>query len=810
MTRPDFIFFIQNKDNLFWKRNSDGDVEINSTAKPLDYSPEEWDQITIQNVRNKQYFDVDRIASLPFKYVEDGAAILKHIMITKGINEPVFLSIGELNLAIDPPPSAIISGSNPFSAGTNLGTITGQPGETIYVKVKITGTIADTLFGNIGGTVLVNMNATGQPIIYTIILPNSGVINYNLLYTNGSGTGVAGITIVDINGSATGNYGYWYKMIFKSRIDLSTFNHDGPIVESNVIEEGFAKHLKANENTSYPIPLDCLAKRILRQDGVILSMAQHDGIAGGFLIDQDTFQLEINLPIYAISNEGTAPYVLFQDSLLEDFHIDNSTFKYAVGSNNYFCKILESAPAPITLNFSKKLRIQVINQRTVSDFRINFWHVPAGATATTPGIRTILFTSGTIMAGQILEYDFANIGPIVGNAGDRFFISLDRNPEASDSDLSDYIILADSECTISFQSKYKETEALILPPQYIFDQLIRLMSDNEYSAADCPYFDTNSDKNFTSGDGIRSIIGAVFTISLSDFYSFWNCWDSVGLHENDGKKILFDRKANLINQANVSDAGTAVKLVTSFDKELPFNELHMGYENVSNEQGDVNGKNEFNTTSVWSLGTVLNPRTYEKISKIQASCYAQEQLRIDNFLKDTTDNRSDNTPFVIHVNALPGADGKYTYNRTRNPFLTGVIDRDTIFNTGLSPKICLLNNGDEIRSYLYLSDDKILKFINNDRNSGMVYINGSDVVIEASDVPVGSLKPKIFLPFLLIADVKGIDNALDKIKFDFDGYTYYGLSIQNSINPKTNKIQTYTMWSFPENNLLPLIKYYGG
>ena len=77
---PDFIFFMQDKQRRFWGVNSFGEVLLSNNPYPLKYSPEGWDDIAVKNIRNRKYWGVDRSVSSAFKYVEDAAQILKHIL----------------------------------------------------------------------------------------------------------------------------------------------------------------------------------------------------------------------------------------------------------------------------------------------------------------------------------------------------------------------------------------------------------------------------------------------------------------------------------------------------------------------------------------------------------------------------------------------------------------------------------------------------------------------------------------------------------------------------------------------------------
>ncbi len=76
---------------------------LGSDPKPLEYSPSGWQEISIQNVRNRKYFGLDRSITIPFAFVEDGAQILKHITYSPGlgIETKLYLTITELVCEFD-------------------------------------------------------------------------------------------------------------------------------------------------------------------------------------------------------------------------------------------------------------------------------------------------------------------------------------------------------------------------------------------------------------------------------------------------------------------------------------------------------------------------------------------------------------------------------------------------------------------------------------------------------------------------------------------------------------------------------------
>jgi len=127
-----YLFAIQDKDFRFWKLDN-GVIKCTAAPYFLEFSPAGWQEISVQNIRNKKYWGIDRSVTIPLSYVNDGATILKHIFLTKGLEEPVYLSILEQQLFYQPYPKATLAytaGQSPFTPNVaTTGTITGTPGD---------------------------------------------------------------------------------------------------------------------------------------------------------------------------------------------------------------------------------------------------------------------------------------------------------------------------------------------------------------------------------------------------------------------------------------------------------------------------------------------------------------------------------------------------------------------------------------------------------------------------------------------------------------------------------------------------------
>jgi hypothetical protein len=100
MQGKQFIYFLFDENNNSYYQYGDT-VLLSASLKPLEFTPDGWKKIQIQNQRNGTYFAIDRSFTLPLDYVKDGAQILKHIYYNYGVEAKVFMSICEQRLYFD-------------------------------------------------------------------------------------------------------------------------------------------------------------------------------------------------------------------------------------------------------------------------------------------------------------------------------------------------------------------------------------------------------------------------------------------------------------------------------------------------------------------------------------------------------------------------------------------------------------------------------------------------------------------------------------------------------------------------------------
>lgn len=100
MQGKDFIYFLFDENNNSYYAYGDT-VLLSASLKPLEFTPDGWKKIQLQNNRNGTYFALDRSFSVPLEYVKDGAQILKYIYTNFGVEAKVSMAIAEQKLFFD-------------------------------------------------------------------------------------------------------------------------------------------------------------------------------------------------------------------------------------------------------------------------------------------------------------------------------------------------------------------------------------------------------------------------------------------------------------------------------------------------------------------------------------------------------------------------------------------------------------------------------------------------------------------------------------------------------------------------------------
>lgn len=711
MQGPTYIFALQDSSNRFWRVDTDGSVSLSNDPYLLEFSPAGWDDIAIQNVRNRQFWGIDRSVTIPLTYIKDGAKIIKHVVYSRGIEDKLFLTICVLAVEYNP-----------------------------------------------------------------------GV-----------------------------DYGYWYKQIYKGEVNTTDFTHSDAKVTCTTVEDGLPKHMKANQNTVYELPMNVPEAVQVKMDGIRLHESLKYADLNGFDIEKAFYGTQFFGGITQTGNDGDSSGIFYRDQELQG--VDGLTFEQKLESDNFLLQNLNSTAIEFTISG----RIEITCTGMISS--------PAYA------FRSRFLKSTQLIANQNDYQIFSTAAMVAGQTyGDNFSITITLQPNerlyleriffgATGSNVKIQFTEA-SKFQIRFITRRPSTFVLHLPGQYIMQQLINRMTAGEYSAAVSSYLATHKNKVFTCGNAIRGLADPVLKIKFTDFFKWWDSYDSVGL-KVIGITVDIDRKQNLIDTANIIDlpAPAYGSLKVTVAKEYLFNEVEVGYPEIKSDVGALNGNQEFNCKFNFSLGTVKNPAKIDKVSPVKASCYEQEKIRTTVLDKTTTDYKSDNDVFVnvIDLTQVPAAGddpAHYLLDRSLNASVTtGLLEPETVWNLAISPARMLQNNLQFIRSCTYRMDGRVLAFQTADKNKTLVCAG----ITESADISVGDMGAQFFMPWTLDGDFPAPDdllqlldeNPLQVFRFPVDGQNFIGIMTKVSIAHSSRKVQDYQFLSGPENDFTKLINYTG-
>lgn len=710
MQGPDFIYFIQDEDTQNFYQWVAGNFLLSAAPVPLEFSPDGWRETSISNVRNKKYFGIDRIVTIPYKFVKDGAAILKNIFYTFGSEKKVNLVIFEQQLFYD------------------------------------------------------------------------------------------GI-----------QYGYWYKQLMKADVDLSTFVHDQFKVVCTLTEGGLPKYLKANENTTWEFPLNDVNAVIVKADGVLLrntlnyNLPPYEESSGNFIGANTNYFAGA----YFISQEGNSSNMVIQTQNIQGFNANSNT---QLDSPNYMLRNV--GISSVSLRIFGIIRFKVIYSAGSGDsgynLHIYFQHM-------VDNIIEIYNADPPVDEGGIIEIPF-DINVTLA-AGEKLFLftwyenfgGLGAGLIVEYQDQNNF--------KIEFKTRNPPTYVKAFRPLYLFYLLMQKVCEGKFEV-DSALLTAHSNKVFTSGDGVRGFLDAIIKISLSDFWSFWNCYQDVGLMIRNGKVVL-ELKKDLIDYTDIIDLGEVADFNLSMAADILFNTLKIGF--PDKQQEGINGREEYLVPFEFSIGTTRTPRELDKNSKIIAGCYPMELTRIDFEGKSTTDSRQDGDNFVIHIeNELQPADGiipaHYRIDRSLNAFVSGLLEPETVFNLEFMISRCIKNNFPYFASVFDLLGSRSLNYQSCTKNNKVILTGAPDgTFIDKSNYLISSMSPGYFRPYYASFRTKGVRDLLDLLdtnplkvfRFTIDGISYVFLPEAVGIEPSTRKEQKYKLLCGAATDLTPLIDYNG-
>jgi hypothetical protein len=572
---------------------------------------------------------------------------------------------------------------------------------------------------------------------------------------------------------------------YGGEVDFSKWTDEDDTVTTEIKDAGPASNVKANEGTAYLIPYKDDARAIsVKLDGIFLHET-HNWIIPAGLTGADHI-----VGTQFVSKEGSA----FGFASFSVFTISAGSFDFTT-SNDYFAATFQAITG-IRLKGSVKF--------THSEFVVGTGHLKLMSSLgqaielgsySGPGLKEITFD---------ILFDAAS--------DEKFFLFNDM-PGTNAANYQETTL------SITFQSKYKTTFTKAFHLKDVFSSLMEKLNGAQVATLNSILELTGKTTAIVlaSGDALRGFESAKLRTSWAD------CFKSTNVHTPCGFAIdklsgidtaILEDPSYFFGSNILTDLGEVTKFVKNNADDWMGNKISIGYPNQ--DYDEVNGRDEFNVTQVYTTPITKLVKEIEMISAYRADAFGVEYTRINLEGKTTTDSDSDNAVFMLLIDLTnQNVDG--SYNLYRGPFtsLTGVLSPGTVFNVPLSPKTCLYKHGSRWRSVFYRYETEKLQFQTSDKNAELQYTLGGSTYTEKADAVIGNFSqapkwlPYIFqfqtqVPKNLVAIMEG-PAKYGIFQFEWRGKTLYGYVLEVSQQPADDSVQTWKLLCSSMTNINDLI-----
>lgn len=636
-----------------------------------------------------------------------------------------------------------------------------------------------------------------------LVFPKDGMKILKWIYQNFGYEGVVFLGLLKLNRSVLP---YKYESWNLTEINLTKYKQNKIEVSVDALEGGISKLLKSYENQQYEIEMG-LDVKYIQMDGINLLGKNtytilpgiHTPIVGSPSGGPPSGDAAFFVGLFSNAIEGYSPGIDFADQQ----HLSLATQPFG-DSSNWFATARTDNPGLVILEIRGTLKLKLIRQDINTDFTIMYekWNDATQIRTSNPIIQAGPFT----FQNEIRDINIdANIAMFPGDKlGLTIFI-----PGLNEA--SWWEILDGSEITVSFTNRYKTTYVKGLYLFDLFKKIVEKMTAGSFLLpnADLVYHKSSwlSNKRdiiVTCGDALRELENPLIKTSLTDFFSSVRIFSSsLGIEANH----LFIELWEYVFGPNVMlDLGEVSKARLEVTEDLLFNSIKVG--GPVKEYNDVNGRFEWNQEQIWSTPATKVQKELDLSSVYRVDCYGAEFQRLLKD-RDTTDKEGDNDPWMINVEngVLTEPNLGINYQRLNRPAYTTFSGAPVgVFNTEISPKRTIINNGSQIRGILgEAMGAKQLVLTRAEKNKDLV----TDAHVEKDPIGISSLNPAKFSHNYIYFETQVPDNLLmlidaypyGKIRFTVLGREFFGYLMDGSIKPANNDQQSWKVLSAIENDL---------
>lgn len=637
---------------------------------------------------------------------------------------------------------------------------------------------------------------------------------------------------------------YTYGVLFSADLDFTTYVDEYDYVGIGVIESGFMNLLSSRADTKYTFDLaDNTDAKWIEHDGINMQakLLFSSGVGNpsytyagnGFdefpaLYYVDKEGTNISTKMYDVSPSGPEQRQIFVNTTPDpiDYEINVKGF-YTITTNNlytggaYFAVRALIYPGLVSVSTG----LSYIYEDTgflIPTLSTNSWYVNETVTVTVPSGYAIAIT--------------------------HLLVGASNGTWSTD--------LSDIEVSVKFTNRYQTSYIPTLRASKLFELLVDKINEGNTVTvtAESDLLTTvyNDEIYITSGDGVRSLPKAKMKISFNDLFQF--------VKRKFGASLIYDYATDtikldeMVSAFNNNPHSTYPSIgEVKYCRVLPlleqqFVSLKIGspasnYDSSGKTNEITNGRDEFNTETLWTTPLTKVKNTSDYISPIKCDMYGIEMVRMNNEGKELTSDRIDDDLFAIHAEAV--ATGTYkllttgvtvdTYPLYRKAInltpgstywnVTGIFSPETAYNFIFSPVRSIRRNAPWFKCLLWTQAKTSLSLTfqsagaNNASGSHLVTYEGSPSLEtdERADLLIDNLcddSNVLALPHIFEVETKNVfnlfkligDDPYKYVTFEYNGATFNGFIIKSTIKPTFDAGTVFRLLATTGNDLTLLIR----
>lgn len=593
-----------------------------------------------------------------------------------------------------------------------------------------------------------------------------------------------------------------YENKYTGSVDFSTFEDEENQVTVTVQESGISAQIKAYEGVKYTIPLNVdeaidveLTPLKLRERADFVFMPTD--------ARYDKAILGLNLVINEVQALGDP------SSYNVDFLNVNENPPVPLDEtweNKFFYK----AKIDNTINIVGNIQGSLRGGTGTNAFTISIYKYSAGV-----GSYVGEIYAQTVTGTGITNFneDFTFDIPLLES--DILYLITTRFPIGDGGNVTGAGFQIDEgEMKLTYFTGSPATFCKAIRGSYLFSQLLKKVNGGIDVSYQSFLLQEWNDVVFTSGDAIRGEENPTIISSFKDFFTSINACFNAGFGIQNNKAVLEKKSYWFQSLLKASDVGAIKTFKIEPYEPYMYNSLKIGYPDQQFST-ILDNNDEVNSTAYWSLPIVRIQKEFDLLSVYRADPYGIEDTRITPV--GSSNNNNNNDVFMINIKSAPETGETYFRPLTVDGYssISGVIAAETYYNYKLSPKSNLLRHGDYLHSILDKYDTRVIAFESGLKNTKMSVSYGvGNTVTENTNITIGTLPDKIFLPYLLTIDTKMPKNISSMMQNFSTGYIRTnvnetdtdGFIIDASAQLSTNENKEFKLLLTPYNQMENFIR----